>query len=137
MAYSYPVTALDGCDDGIAVRLKAIGIRTTTKLLRAAKDVKGRKALAAKIGVDEKEILAWANMADRMRIKGMGHGYAVLLRAVGVDTVKELRYRNPANLAKAMAAANAKRKLVQVLPSKKSIEDWIESAKKMDSIISY
>ena len=64
---------------------------------------KGRKALAEKTGFDEKQILCWANMADRMRIKGVGEEYAELLQAAGVDTVKELKYRNPANLAKAMA----------------------------------
>jgi hypothetical protein len=137
VAISYPVIALQGCDDGTAKRLKAIGIRTTEKLLTAAKDVKGRKALAAKIEVDQKTILAWANMADRMRIKGMGKEYAVLLCAVGVDTVKELKYRNPARLAKAMAEANARRKLVRVVPSEKVIVRWIETAKKMDPIISY
>jgi hypothetical protein len=134
---SYPVTALHGCDDSAAVRLKALGIRTTEKLLNAAKDVKGRKALAAKIDVDEKTILAWANMADRMRIKGMGKDYAALLCAVGVDTVKELKYRNPARLAQAMAAANVKRKLVRAVPSEKVVVRWIESAKKIDTIITY
>ena len=137
MAISYPVSDLDGCDDGAATRLKAVGIRTTEKLLNAAKDVKGRKALAAEIGIDERTILAWANMADRMRIKGMGKEYAVLLRVVGVDTVKELKYRNPGRLAKAMAEANARRKLVRVLPSEKVIIRWIETAKKMNQIISY
>ena len=52
-----------------------------------------------------------------MRIKGVGEDYAGLLQAAGVDTVKELKYRNPAKLARAMAEANAKRKLARVLPS--------------------
>ncbi len=134
---SYPVTALDGCDDDAIARLKAVGIRTTEKLLEAAKDVKGRKALADKTGLDEKRILAWANMADRMRIKGMGKDYAVLLRIAGVDTVKELKYRNPANLAKKMADANAKRKLVRVLPSEKVIVRWIETARRLALKITY
>src|SRR6516225_8805466 len=33
--------------------------------------------------------------------QGNGKGYSGLLKAVGVDTIRELRYRNPANLAKA------------------------------------
>ena len=45
-----------------------------------------------------------------MRIKGVRKEYAELLQAAGVDTVKELKYRNPSNLAKAMADANKKRK---------------------------
>lgn len=122
---------------GVAASFKSAGIRSTGKLLRAAKDPKGRKALAAKTGLDEKCILRSANMADRMRIKGIGEDYAVLLEAAGVDTVRELTYRNPRNLAKAMADANTKRKLVQLLPSEKAIERWIEHAKRLDLVISY
>ncbi len=122
---------------GVAASFKSAGIRSTAKLLRAAKDPKGRKALAAKTGLDEKCILRSANMADRMRIKGIGEDYAVLLEAAGVDTVRELKYRNPRNLAKAMAETNTKRKLVQLLPSEKLIERWIEHAKRLDLVISY
>jgi hypothetical protein len=122
---------------GVAASFKSAGIRSTGKLLRAAKDPKGRKALAAKTGLDEKCILRSANMADRMRIKGIGEDYAVLLEAAGVDTVRELKYRNPRNLAKAMADANTKRKLVQLLPSEKAIERWIQHAKRLDLVISY
>ena len=56
-----------------------------------------------------------------MRIKGIRKEYAELLQAAGVDTVKELKYRNPANLAKAMAEANRKRKMVRLLPSEKVV----------------
>ena len=48
----------------------------------------------------------FANACDHLRIKGMGPGYVVLLREVGVDTVRELRYRKPENLVSAMAEAN-------------------------------
>ena len=40
-----------------------------------------------------------------MRIKGVREPYAELLKDAGVDTVKELKYRNPGRLAEAMAAA--------------------------------
>ena len=134
---SYPITDINGIDADVARAFKSVGIRTTTRLLDAAKDPKGRLALAAKTSLSEKNILCWANMADRMRIKGVGEDYAVLLQAAGVDTVKELKYRNPARLAKAMAEANAKRKLVRVLPSDDAILRWIESAKKLPPKISY
>jgi hypothetical protein len=51
--------------------------------------------------------------------------------------VKELKYRNPGRLAKAMADANAKRKLVRLLPSEKAVTRWIENAKKLAPKISY
>ena len=62
-------------------------------------------------------MLCWANVADRMRIKGISKEYAELLQAAGVDTVKELKYRNPLNLAKAMAdATRARLRRYTVLP---------------------
>ena len=72
-----------------------------------------------------------------MRIKGVGADYAGLLQAAGVDTVKELKYRNPAKLARAMAEANAKRKLARVLPSDRAIERWIDQAKRLQLKITY
>ena len=134
---SYPISGIAGIDTDAAAKLRRLRIRTTDGLLHAAKNPKGRKNLAEKTGLNEKNILCWANMADRMRIKGVGGEYAELLQAAGVDTVKELKYRNPSKLAKAMAEANAKRKLVQVLPSDQAITRWIEYAKKLPLVISY
>src|SRR5215469_4539198 len=134
---SYPIAILENFAPGVTATLKPAGIRTTGKLLEAAKDPKGRKQLAAKINVDEKCVLRWANMADRMRIKGVGEDYAELLEAAGVDTVRELKYRNPANLAKAIADVNAKRKLVRLLPSEKAVGRWIEHARKLPLKITY
>ncbi|HSP50166.1 MAG TPA: DUF4332 domain-containing protein [Pseudolabrys sp.] len=134
---SYPITDIDGIDDEAAAILKSVGIRSTERLLEAARTVRGRKMLAIKTGFDEKRLLCWANVADRMRVKGIRKEYAELLQAAGVDTVKELKYRNPANLAYAMAEANKKRKMVRLLPSEKVVGIWIENAKKLQLKISY
>ena len=137
MSISHPIADIAGIDPDMIGLLKSKGIRTTAKLLDAAKDPRGRKALSEKTGIDEKRLLGWANMADRMRIKGVGQEYASLLQAAGVDTVKELKYRNPERLAKAMAEANRKRKLVGVLPSDRAIVRWIEHAKRLPLKITY
>jgi hypothetical protein len=134
---SYPITDIDGINGDVAATLKSAGIRSTERLLEAARTVKGRKALAEKTGFAEKQLLCWANVADRMRIKGISREYAELLQAAGVDTVKELKYRNPCNLAKAMADANKRRKMVRLLPSEKVVCHWIEHAKKLPLKISY
>ncbi len=134
---SYPITDIEGIDGEVATTLKSAGIRSTERLLETARTVKGRKALAGKTGFDEKRLLCWANVADRMRIKGISKEYAELLQAAGVDTVKELKYRNPSNLAKAMADANKKRKMVRLLPSEKVVGRWIENAKKLPLKITY
>jgi len=136
MTYSV-VTAIDDIEADEIEALKSVRIRTTEKLLEAAKSPKGRKLLAVQTGIDEKRLLRFANIADKLRIKGMGKEYACLLCQVGVDTVKELKYRNPARLAKSMADANKKRKLVQFLPSEKLVTRWVEHAKKLPLKITY
>jgi hypothetical protein len=134
---TYPITDIDGIDAETAVILKSVGIRSTGRLLEAAQTVRGRKMLSIKTGFDEKQLLCWANVADRMRVKGIRKEYAGLLQAAGVDTVKELKYRNPSNLAKAMADANKRRKMVTMLPSEKVVGHWIENAKKLQLKITY
>lgn len=134
---SYPISKIDGLGPHAQARLKAQGIRTTAGLLDNASTVKARKALAAKTGLSEQQLLAWANIADCMRIKGMGKAKAELLRAAGVVTVREFVQRNPERLAQAMKEANDKRKLVRVLPSDKSVAELIQRARKLPLKISY
>ncbi|HTQ83944.1 MAG TPA: DUF4332 domain-containing protein [Pseudolabrys sp.] len=134
---SYPLTDIDGIDPEAVSILKTVGIRSTGKLLEAASTAKARKSLAIKTGFEEKQLLCWANVADRMRVRGISKEYAELLQAAGVDTVKELKYRNPANLARAMADANRRRKMVRLLPSEKVVERWIDHAKSLPLKITY
>jgi predicted flap endonuclease-1-like 5' DNA nuclease len=134
---TYAIADLEAIDPDAVASLKKAGIRRTDKLLEIAKDPKGRRKLAEQTGLPEKTLLRWANLSDKLRIKGVGEDYANLLQAAGVDTVKELKYRNPGKLAKAMAEANVKRKLVRVLPSDNAVVRWIEHAKKLPMKISY
>jgi predicted flap endonuclease-1-like 5' DNA nuclease len=134
---SYPLTDIEGIDPAIAATLKSVGIRSTGGLLEAARTLRGRKSLAEKTGLNEKQLLCWVNRADCMRIRGISKEYADLLQAAGVDTVKELKFRNPANLVTAMSDANKKRKLVRLLPSEKVVVRWIDHARKLPLKITY
>jgi len=134
---TYPVSDLDGISLEQIKLLKSVGIRTTEKLLDSACTVHKRKVLATKTDIAEQQLLCWANNADRLRIKGIGYDNARLLQAIGVVTVRELKYRNPAHLARAMRDLNGKRKLVRLLPTENAIRRWIEAAKKLDQKIKY
>ncbi|MEM9287494.1 MAG: DUF4332 domain-containing protein [Sphingomonadales bacterium] len=134
---SYSIIDIEGIGPALAEKLKGAGIRTTGALLEQACTPKGRKQVAADTGIDEKKILKFANMADLMRIKGVGEEYSELLEAAGVDTVKELRNRRPDNLAAKMAEVNAKKKLVRSLPSEKVVEGWVGQAKELDPVMKY
>src|ERR1700759_4381040 len=132
---TYSISEIDGITAPTASKLKALGIRTTEALLEATRTVKGRKAIAAKTGITEQQLLEWANISDYMRIPGMGK--VGLVRAAGVTTVRELALRNPARLAQNMREINDRRKLVRVLPSEKSVEQLIAQARKLQPKISY
>jgi predicted RecB family nuclease len=134
---TYSISKIEGINRDAASKLKSEGIRTTEALLEAAQTVRGRKALAAKTGISEQQLLEWANIADCMRVPGMGTAKALLLRASGVNTLREFTLRNPARLAQNMKDANTKRKLVRVLPSEKSVGQLIEEARKLPLKISY
>jgi predicted RecB family nuclease len=134
---TYPISKIEGMTAFAASKLKSHGIRTTDALLEAARTVKGRKALSAKTGITEQQLLEWANVSDYMRIPGMGKAKVGLMRAAGVTTVRELAHRNPARLAQNMKEVNTKRKLVRVLPSERSVEQLIEQARKLQPKITY
>ena len=70
---------LSGLETEAVERLKGAGIRTSTKLLDAAKTLRGRKELSRKTGLEAKELLRYANIADKLRVKGLGQVYAELL----------------------------------------------------------
>jgi hypothetical protein len=134
---SYPLTDIDGIDRTVATALKSAGVRSSKSLLDAAATARGRKELAERTGLSEQQLLQWANVAHFMSIRGVSREYADLLQKSGVDTVKELKYRNPAKLVAAMGRANKARKLVRVLPSERRVVRWIDDAKKLPPKISY
>jgi predicted flap endonuclease-1-like 5' DNA nuclease len=79
---SYSIIDIEGIGKTYAEKLQDAGVRTTKALLDKCADPKGRKALAEATGIDVSKILKWTNMADLMRIKGVGEEYSELLEAV-------------------------------------------------------
>jgi fructose-1,6-bisphosphatase/sedoheptulose 1,7-bisphosphatase-like protein len=137
MAMPYPVAKLDGMTAQAAGKLRKQGIRTTDKLIEVASLVRSRRRLAKATGILEAQLLEWVNIAHYLQIKGMGAAKAKLIRATGVNTVRDLGIRNPANLAQRMREYNNKLKLVGALPSETSVKLLIERARKHDGKITY
>ena len=133
----YKITEIEGIGPASAEKLAKADIKTTEALLKLCCDAKGRKRVAETTGVSEGQLLKWANMADLMRVSGVGEEYSELLEAAGVDTVKELRNRNAENLAAKMAEVNATRKLTRTVPSAKTVVKWIEHAKTLNPLITH
>ena len=118
-------------------KLAAAGIKTTEKLLEAGCKAKAREELAAKTGISSKLILEWVNLADLMRIKGVGEEYSDLLEEAGVDTVVELSNRKADNLFQKIMETNAAKKLVRRPPVMKQVQMWVEEAKKLPRKVEY
>ena len=133
------ITAIEGIGPKYQKKLAAAEVRTCEKLLEAGATRKGRKQLADTCGLSDKRILEWVNRADLMRVRGVSTQYSDLLEAAGVDSVKELRRRKPANLHQAMVDTNAKRRqaLVRQVPALTQVERWVAHAKELPAVIKY
>lgn len=128
---------IEGIGPKYANKLKKIGVSQTKHLLTRGASKKGRKILAKESGCTEAQILKWTNMADLMRIRGVGEEYSELLEAAGIGTVNELSKRKPENLHRAMSETNVRRKLVRQLPSVVQLENWVAQAKTLQPLLAY
>lgn len=128
---------MDGIGPAMALRLGRVGINTTADLLDRCSDLSGRREVAAETRLRQERLLKWVNMADLMRISGVGEEYSELLEAAGVNTVKDLRRRNPENLTSKIRTTNERLKLVRVLPTEKMVANWVEQAKRLPQYVTY
>jgi predicted flap endonuclease-1-like 5' DNA nuclease len=133
----YKIADIEGIGPTYGAKLEAAGVTTTDQLLVLAGSAQGRGELAAKTGIAEGNILRWVNHADLMRISGVGPQFAELLEAAGVDTVKELRHRNAANLAAKMTEINEQKKLTKGAVSESQAAGWIEQSKTLEPKVSH
>jgi len=133
----YKIIDIQGIGPVFAEKLEAIGITTVKQILEKGCCPKGRKELEEKTGIRGDLILTWVNHADLFRVKGVGPQFAELLEAAGVDTVKELRNRNAANLAAKMLEVNEAKHLCKRTPVEKEIQKYIDAAKQLEPVVTY
>lgn len=134
---AYKIDEIEGIGSIYAEKLEAAGVKTTEDLLDKAASKKGREKLAEETGISEKLILKWTNHADLFRINGVAGQFAELLEAGGVDTVKELRHRVPANLHAKLVEVNEAKNLCNRVPSESEIAKMIEQAKEIEPRMTY
>lgn len=131
------IKEIEGIGPTFGEKLETAGVNTVEKLLEKGATPTGRKELAETTGISIDKILDWTNMADLTRVNGVGGEFAELLKATGVDTIKELRTRNAANLHEALVKTNEEKKLTRVVPGLEKVTDFIEQAKTIDPKITY
>jgi predicted flap endonuclease-1-like 5' DNA nuclease len=131
------IDEIEGIGPSYAEKLAGAGIATTEQLLDLCCDARGRDKIAGATGLSAAQLLKWANMADLMRVSGIGRQYSELLEAAGVDTIKELRTRNHDNLAAKMQEINDAKKVAKSTPTASMVQEWIDQAKKLEPKITH
>ncbi|MFW6117813.1 MAG: DUF4332 domain-containing protein [Thermoproteota archaeon] len=128
---------IEGIGPVYTKKLISADITTTEALLEAGSTPEKREDLAENTGISEKLILEWVNLADLMRIKGVGEEYSDLLEEAGVDTVVELARRNADNLHAKMLEINEEEELVRRPPPLAEVKKWVEQAKQLPRKVEY
>lgn len=118
-----------------AAKLKDAGVTTTDDLLAKAAAPKGRKELAKATGLDEKKLKDYVQMADLLRIGGVGPEMVRLFAAAKVHNSKELSKQDPKKFFDSLMDANGKQKITQNPPDPKSVAAWIDKAKQLPQVL--
>ena len=134
---NYKIIDVEGIGPVYGEKLLAAGIKDTDALLEKCAKPAGRKALEEETGISGKLILTWTNHCDLMRINGVGPQFSELLEAAGVDTVKELQHRVPANLQAKLEEVNEQKHLVRRVPALAEVEKMVAQAKELPAVMEY
>lgn len=131
------IKEIEGIGPEWGSKLEAAGVATVEALLEKGGSAKGRTDLAAATGLSASRLLEWVNRADLMRINGVGSEFSDLLEAAGVDTVKELATRVPANLHAKVIELNEAKKIVRQAPALSQVERWVAEAKTLPQAVTH
>ena len=123
------IDSINGMTHTEATKLRRARVRTTVTFLQIASTRSGRALLTKETGITSPKLLHWAKRAELMKIKNLGRDYADLLEAVGVESVTDLKRRNPESLHEMMQNANHVKKIVDRMPSLKRVTNWIDDSK--------
>ena len=123
------IDSINGMTHTEATKLRRARVRTTVTFLQLASTRSGRALLTKETGITSPKLLHWAKRAELMKIKNLGRDYADLLEAVGVESVADLKRRNPESLHEMMHNANQAKKIVDRMPSLKRVTNWIDDSK--------
>ncbi|MCP3920319.1 MAG: DUF4332 domain-containing protein [bacterium] len=132
---AYRIDEIEGIGPAYSDKLAAAETRTTEELLTKCSAPEGREALRVTTGIPTKLLLSWTNMADLMRIAGIGKQFSELLEASGVDTVNELRNRSADHLTAKMIEVNGAQRVAKTSPTEPQVARWIARAKALDPCV--
>jgi predicted flap endonuclease-1-like 5' DNA nuclease len=111
------------------------GIESVEDLRKAGTTPAKRASLAQKTGRGEEVILRWVQVADLMRIEGVGEDYSALLWEAGITAPSDLTKQKPERLRILLAKTNGEKHIAHRLPSLGQVTHWIEQAKSLPDLV--
>ncbi|MFA6831322.1 MAG: DUF4332 domain-containing protein [Bacteroidaceae bacterium] len=131
------IIEIEGIGPADRKKLDKAHISTVEELLKRGASRTGRKQISENSGIDVETILDWVNIADLLRLEGIDSQMAYLIKLSGVDTIKELRTRNPINLHEKLLETREDSKMINVKFTLNVIEGFINQAKELEPTIYY
>jgi predicted flap endonuclease-1-like 5' DNA nuclease len=125
------IDKIEGIGPVYRAKLESVGIGTVEALLAQCGERDARRMIANSTGLRESQLLKWVNCADLMRVDGVGKEYSQLLEAAGVDTVRELRMRQPEMLYAKLGEINVMKRLARRTPALSEVSGWVSAASEM------
>jgi len=114
-----------------ANKLAKAGVHATDELLEKAATPRGRQALARRAGLPRATVVTLARRADLLRLDSISPDWVLLLEAAGVRSVADLGARDAAAVGKAVAAANAAKKIADPPPDGARLRQWVAQARQL------
>ena len=110
-------------------RLRSAGIRHTNQLLhRTSLDI-DRKRLSRKTGITPARLLEFAHQCTILEVSGMDR-WIPLTRRLGINSMKDLRARDPAQLHATLVEAIG----LAGAPTLSDVQYWISQATALDIV---
>jgi predicted flap endonuclease-1-like 5' DNA nuclease len=132
---SLHVSKLRGISNQLRNKLKQQGVTYTHQLLDVAGSREGRRALAARSGIEEPVLLRLTCRADLARIKGVGAIFADMLELIGVDRLSTLAGQDPGQLHGILHELNAAERFARRAPTQEEVADWVGQAQTLPHMV--
>lgn len=128
---NHDVEDLEGIGPTYGARLREAGVHTTARLT-----YEDSGKLAERIQVPRLTVEAWKQMAELVKVKGIGPQYAEALVRAGVGGIAELKRRSPAKMAQQINdyLATLDTNVLGNKITEKRVEGWKEAAKQLKRV---
>jgi predicted flap endonuclease-1-like 5' DNA nuclease len=130
-----PLKGIKGIGPSYAAKLHAAGIESIEELREAGVTPAKRVALSKRVDRNQSIILRWVQIADLMRIEGVGTKQADLLWEAGVKAPVDLPPQQPNHLLLLLRKINGEKQIIKKLPSSQQLAGWIDQAEKLPVLI--